>query len=58
MEQAFFSPYQIKEKQLIPKDIDLYEEYLKIKRKESNYSAAVRKAIVNEVESRLDNLKK
>ena len=54
MEEAFILPFNIKEKQLIPKDVDLYMEYQKIKRKESNYSAAIRKAIVNEVENRLN----
>lgn len=54
MEQAFISPFNIKEKMIIPEDVDLYMEYQKIKRKESKYSAAIRKAIVEEVENRLN----
>ena len=39
----------------IPDDIDLYEEYKKIKRKESIFSSTIRRLIVEEVEKRLDN---
>lgn len=54
MNDTFINPYQIK-KNIIPDDIDLYEEYRKIKRKESQYSSAIRKAIVEEIEKRLNN---
>lgn len=54
MNDTFINPYQIK-KNIIPDDIDLYEEYRKIKRKESKYSSAIRKAIVEEIEKRLNN---
>lgn len=54
MNDTFINPYQIK-KNIIPDDIDLYEEYRKIKKKQSNYSSAIRKAIVEEVEKRLNN---
>jgi hypothetical protein len=54
MNDTFINPYQIK-KSIIPDDIDLYEEYRKIKKKQSNYSSAIRKAIVEEVEKRLNN---
>lgn len=54
MNDTFINPYRIK-KSIIPDDIDLYEEYRKIKKKQSNYSSAIRKAIVEEVEKRLNN---
>lgn len=54
MNDTFINPYRIK-KSIIPDDIDLYEEYRKIQKKQSNYSSAIRKAIVEEVEKRLNN---
>lgn len=54
MNDTFINLYQNK-KSIIPDDIDLYEEYRKIKKKQSNYSSAIRKAIVEEIEKRLNN---
>ena len=49
----------LKFKSIIPDNIDLYEEYQKIKKKQSKYSSRVRKAIVEEIEGRLNhNIKK
>lgn len=49
----------LKLKSIIPDNIDLYEEYKKIKKKQSKYSSRVRKAIVEEIEGRLNsNIKK
>lgn len=45
-------------KSIIPNDIDLYEEYRKIKKKQSKYSSSIRRAIVEEIENRLNSVKK
>ena len=49
---TFINPYQIKQS-IIPPNIDLYEEYRKIKKKKSDLPSAVRKAIVNKIEKSL-----
>lgn len=49
MNDTFINPYRIKGS-IIPSNIDLYEEYRKIKNKKSDLPSAVRKAIVNKIE--------
>lgn len=49
MNDIFINPYRIKGS-IIPPNIDLYEEYKKIKNKKSDLPSAVRKAIINKIE--------